>query len=103
MVARFVAGLFAVAVLTPSVRAQTTTRDAKPRAKAPSVPTAPARLRYVVAPTGNEARYRVREQLVGVDLPNDAVGVTSQIAGSILVDATGGVVGDSARITVTPP
>jgi polyisoprenoid-binding protein YceI len=58
-------------------------------------------LHYVVAPSGNEARYRVREQLVGVDLPNDAVGVTSQIAGSILVDATGGVVRDSSKITVT--
>ena len=30
--------------------------------------------RYVVAPTGNEARYRVREQLVGFDLPNDRCG-----------------------------
>jgi len=30
-----------------------------------------------LAPAGNEARYRVREQLAGVDLPNDAVGVTS--------------------------
>lgn len=100
MVSRFVAGLFAVAVLAPRVRAQTTS-EAKPGAKTASAPAAPARLHYVVAPTGNEARYRVREQLVGVDLPNDAVGVTSQIAGSILVDATGVIVRDSSKITVT--
>ena len=30
---------------------------------------APAVLRYTVAPDGNEARYRVREQLMHHDLP----------------------------------
>jgi hypothetical protein len=35
-------------------------------------------VRLVIAPQGNEARYRVQEQLVGVDLPNDAVGKTSR-------------------------
>ena len=42
-----------------------------------------AALRYTLAPTGNEARYRVREQLVGHDLPNDAIGETKLLAGSI--------------------
>ena len=62
---------------------------------------APARLRFVVAPNGNEARYRVREQFVNVDLPNDAVGVTKDVAGSLIVDAKGGVVRDSSKIVVT--
>src|SRR6476620_7676627 len=44
----------------------------------------PAHVRYIVAPTGNEARYRVREQLVSFDLPNDAVGVTKDVTGSLL-------------------
>ena len=60
----------------------------------------PARLRYVVAPTGNEARYRVREQLVGKDLPNDAIGVTSGITGRLIVEPSGRVLRDSSRIVV---
>ncbi|MGH7554390.1 MAG: hypothetical protein ACREMQ_15400, partial [Longimicrobiales bacterium] len=46
---------------------------------APSDATAPnsaRRIRLVTAPEGNEARYRVNEQLVGIDLPSDAVGTT---------------------------
>ncbi|MDB4875044.1 MAG: YceI family protein [Gemmatimonadetes bacterium] len=62
---------------------------------------APARLHFVVAPTGNEARYRVQEQLIGVDFPNEAVGVTHDITGGLLVEPNGTVVTDSSRITVT--
>src|SRR5215213_241418 len=58
------------------------------------------RLHFVVAPTGNEARYRVREQLVSFDLPNDAVGLTKEITGMLVVDANGSIVRDSSRITV---
>jgi polyisoprenoid-binding protein YceI len=54
---------------------------------------------YVVAPTGNEARYRVREQLLGFDLPNDAVGVTPRISGVMVVDAAGRILAGS-RIVV---
>lgn len=56
--------------------------------------------RLVLAPTGNEARYRVREQLVGVDFPNDAVGVTSAVTGEIVLDDAGKVVAGRSRITV---
>jgi hypothetical protein len=53
-----------------------------PRGRAGAcVESAPAQLRYSVAPDGNEARYRVREQLMHHDLPNDAVGKTSAITG----------------------
>ena len=57
-------------------------------------------LRFVVAPTGNEARYRVREQLVNLDLPNDAVGVTHEISGMLVVSPNGSVIPDSSKITV---
>ena len=72
-----------------------------PTARAGRVPP-PAALRYhyVVAPTGNEARYRVREVLVGVDFPNDAVGVTHNITGTLVVDTTGRAVEDSSKIIV---
>jgi polyisoprenoid-binding protein YceI len=68
-------------------------------AKAPK-PTVPSRVRYVVAPAGNEARYRVREQLAGFDLPNDAVGITKQITGRVVFEPNGKVNKDSSRIVV---
>jgi polyisoprenoid-binding protein YceI len=61
---------------------------------------APATLRYTVAPDGNEARYRVREQLLHHDLPNDAVGRTSAITGSITIGANGIVDTAASKITI---
>lgn len=70
----------------------------------PSLLTAQARkpdpVRLGVAPTGNEARYVVREQLVGVELPNDAIGATSAITGAIVLDGRGGVDTVASRITI---
>jgi polyisoprenoid-binding protein YceI len=54
----------------------------------------------VVAPEGNEVRYRVREQLAGFDLPNDAVGTTSQVTGGIAFDAKGKIVPASSKFVV---
>ena len=55
---------------------------------------------FVVAPTGNEVRYRVREQLVGLDLPNDAVGATSEVTGGISFDAKGAIVPEASKFVV---
>ena len=55
---------------------------------------------FIVAPTGNEVRYRVREQLVGRDLPNDAVGETSAVSGMIVLDESGRIVAEQSQITV---
>jgi len=57
-------------------------------------------LRLVLAPTGNVARYRVREQLVGRDLPNDAVGETQKLTGAISIDSGGKVMRDVSKFTV---
>ena len=62
--------------------------------------TAVAAIRYVTAPTGNAARYRIREQLVGLDLPNDAVGETSGVTGAIAVDAKGNIIASESKFTV---
>ena len=59
-----------------------------------------ASVRLVVAAEGNEARYLVREQLAGRDLPNDAVGVTSRIQGGLVLDAEGRPVPAESRIVV---
>jgi polyisoprenoid-binding protein YceI len=56
--------------------------------------------RYTVAPDGSEVRYRVREQLVGLSLPNDAVGATSAVEGMIAFDAQGRLVPAESRFTV---
>ena len=56
--------------------------------------------RYVVAPAGNEVRYRVREQLVGFDLPNDAVGKSTAVSGVIAVDDAGKVIRDASRFVI---
>lgn len=63
-------------------------------------PTTTKPIVLTVAPTGNEARYVVREQLVRVELPNDAIGVTSGISGQIVLDGKGGVDSAASKITI---
>lgn len=46
----------------------------------------------VVAAEGNEARYRVREQLARINFPSDAVGTTSVVSGRIVLDERGAIV-----------
>jgi|TARA_Y100000310_G_scaffold153085_1_gene152525 hypothetical protein len=41
--------------------------------------------------TGGIARYRVNEQLARRDLPNDAIGETTDVAGSIAFDPDGAI------------
>jgi polyisoprenoid-binding protein YceI len=57
-------------------------------------------LRLVLAPTGNIARYRVRERLVGRDLDNDAIGETKGVTGAIAFDASGKVIPQSSKFVV---
>ncbi|MGH8434988.1 MAG: YceI family protein [Pseudomonas sp.] len=56
--------------------------------------------RFVIAPEGTEARYRVREQLAGIDFPSDAVGKTTQVQGRIVVDPKGAIVQQESKFTV---
>lgn len=71
-----------------------------PRRPLPGSNSAADTLRLVVAPDGNEARYRVREQLLHVDLPSDAVGATHAVTGTILLDGAGHLVPNGSKITV---
>ena len=54
----------------------------------------------MVVPERSEVRYRVREQLVGLSLPNDAVAATSAIDGRILLDATGRPLAGGSPFTI---
>lgn len=83
-----VLAITALAVMLP------TGRDTVHAQRAPDV------VRYTVAPQGNEARYRVREQLARLSFPNDAIGKTSKIEGGITVDASGAIVQSESRFTI---
>lgn len=56
--------------------------------------------RWSVAAEQNEARYRVREQLARLNFPNDAVGVTRNITGGLVLDAQGRVVREQSRFVI---
>lgn len=49
---------------------------------------------------GSAARYRAQEQLAGRNLPSEAVGVTKDVAGSILLDKNGAVLAEQSKLTV---
>ena len=49
---------------------------------------------------GSEAVYRINEQLARRDLPNDAVGTTSDVEGQIVFSSDGTVDAEQSKITV---
>jgi len=65
-----------------------------------SVASGPGTIRLVVAPTGNEARYRVREQLANRPLENDAIGKTSKVEGALVITREGRILSDSSRFVI---
>src|SRR5215207_3921524 len=91
----------AAGTIASDAGAQATKKAAasKTPAKAATAKSA-APIRFVIGPTGNEARYRVREVLMGASLPNDAVGKTGAISGTILAYPDGRIVKDSSKITI---
>jgi polyisoprenoid-binding protein YceI len=58
----------------------------------PPDPTKPHKLEIT---TGTTARYKVREQLAGINFPSDAVGTTQAVTGAIVVKPDGSI--DSAQ------
>jgi polyisoprenoid-binding protein YceI len=61
---------------------------------------AAARVRYSVVPERSEVRYRVREQLAGLNFSNEAVGTTSAVNGSITFQIQGRVLSGESRFAV---
>lgn len=68
----------------------------------PALPAASSTVayRFVTVTAGNAARYRIREQLVGLDLPNDAVGETKNVTGVVSVDDKGKLIPAESKFTV---
>ena len=83
----------ALALLTLATLATTVSGQAAPMSK-------PGSTRYVASPSGNEARYRVREQLAGFDLPRDATGATRNVTGQIVIGPDGKVVKETSKLTI---
>jgi len=100
--------VLAAIVAASCQRAEASARETNASGKRPVARTAtggvalPATdgLQLVVAPDGNEVRYRIREQLAGFDLPNDAVGATSDVTGGIAFDGKGQLVPASSKFVV---
>lgn len=59
-----------------------------------------AQTSLTLAPTGNEARYIVRELLAANTIENDVIGKTDAVSGTIRLDAAGKVVPAMSQITV---
>jgi len=55
---------------------------------------------YKIVADGTQASYRVREQLVRLSAPSDAVGTTKNVTGDIVLDADGQVVSNQSKLVV---
>ena len=102
-------GAFAASLAVVGVRAQG--RDQAPSAQPPAAgrqgggrsnvpppdPTKPAKLEIT---EGTTARYRVREQLAGINFPSDAVGTTTAVSGTIIVNPDGSINASQSKLTV---
>jgi polyisoprenoid-binding protein YceI len=73
-----------------------------PPAESAAVAVAGSGVTFTLAPGENEARYRVRERLVGFELPNEAVGSTADITGALTVGPDGAFLpGSSIVVSIT--
>ena len=63
----------------------------------PPDPTKPHKLEVT---TGTKARYKVREQLAGINFPSDAVGTTEAVTGVIVVKPDGSIDAAQSKLSV---
>jgi polyisoprenoid-binding protein YceI len=57
-------------------------------------------IRFVLVPEKSEARFRVREQLANVSLPNDAIGKTRDFTGTMVIKPDGTIVSPESKFVV---
>jgi polyisoprenoid-binding protein YceI len=63
----------------------------------PPDPTKPAKLEIT---EGTKARYKVREQLAGINFPSDAVGTTESVTGTLVLNPDGSFDAAQSKLTV---
>jgi polyisoprenoid-binding protein YceI len=111
---RRIAGLLAAGLLTATLAAcsSATTSSTAPVVGAaapaassqssadPSTSGASAGAIVLALTDGSQASYRAREQLVGNNLPSDAVGTTQGVTGTVVINPDGTVASDQSQVTV---
>ena len=114
---RVLTGLMFVALVIAMVACASNPTPAPQPTAAPTKATAPTTVPPTSAPTAatnasgdtvklvmvagkNEARYRVREQLANVNLPNDAIGATKQVSGTIVGKLDGTIIAAQSKFSV---
>jgi polyisoprenoid-binding protein YceI len=68
--------------------------------QAPARSPAESSVRLKLVPGENEARFRAREQLAGRSLPNDAVGNTRDVSGTIVLGPNGAIRSEQSKVLV---
>lgn len=89
-----------IAPTNAPVSAPTDAPQSNPTAEPTVAPNADETVVLVVVPEKSEARYRVREQLAGMSLPNDAIGKTRAITGQIVGKMDGTIVSAESQFQV---
>lgn len=88
----------------PAPEATATLSLAEPTAEPTNTPPAASlpqgALRLVLAAEGSQAQFAVREQLAGLDFPNDAVGTTTAVSGALVILPDGQLLEGESRFAV---
>jgi polyisoprenoid-binding protein YceI len=88
------------AVPTEVAPSPTAADTVEPTATTAASTSTEGQIRLVLSPDGTEARYLVREQLANISLPSDAVGVTSDVTGMIVINPDGSLVSEESKFVV---
>lgn len=89
------------ATTAPSAAVAPATAVPAPAAVAPaSAPAQAGALVFQLTPGQSKAIFRVREQLAGRSLPNDAVGTTSAVTGQLAIRPDSTIAPETSKITV---
>ncbi len=57
-------------------------------------------LRLNLVADGTQVRYRVREQLAALSLPSDAIGTTSAVTGTLVINPDGTIIDEQSQFVV---
>ncbi len=91
--------LLATALTVPSLLAQAPAGAPRPGGAPPPPPPPTAGAHLEVLPDGSSASYAVNEQLVGIGFPNDAIGTTTALTGTLVIAADGTIPAGSSKLT----
>jgi polyisoprenoid-binding protein YceI len=81
----------------PNAAAAATGSGSTPPSSATAAPDA---IHLNLVADGTQARYRVREQLAQLSLPSDAIGSTSAVTGTLVINPDGTVIDDLSKFVV---